>query len=310
MKRLFYFILLIAGISSVHSCKDMVNEEGDPLIDLNQSSGFNGPRALFREITDSDTIAEYRYNGLLLSRVITDKYSAANVMWSGDKISQIDFKGHLDNDGDGILDDDSIVYTQLFTYGNLGRLTIISENRSTYKRTPAVPPTTPAGPYTLDSKIKALYDLTYSATTGKLDVINMKNGPDAVGVPFEYKDYSKSWYTYLGDNVSKVERHYGKINAGVNGTPIEKFGYEFLNYDSQINPYTLLPFAYKVSTLLATDYEDNRSFILSPNSPKRVSITDLMQVIPTAVIFSTDYRYDLQTYMIKGFGVNYIYKPM
>ena len=89
MKRLFYFILLIAGISSVHSCKDMVNEEGDPLIDLNQSSGFNGPRALFREVTDSDTIAEYRYNGLLLSRVITDKYSAANVMWSGDKISQM-----------------------------------------------------------------------------------------------------------------------------------------------------------------------------------------------------------------------------
>lgn len=309
MKRLFYFILLIAGISSIHSCKDMVNEEGDPLIDLNQSSGFNGPRALFREITDSDTIAEYRYNGLLLSRVITDKYSAANVMWSGDKISQIDFKGHLDNDGDGILDDDSIVYTQLFTYGNLGRLTIISENRSKFTRTPGAPGV-PPGPYTLNAKTKSIYDLVYSATTGKLDVINMKNGPDAVGVPFEYKDYSKSWYTYLGDNVSKVERHYGKINAGVNGTPIEKFGYEFLNYDSQINPYTLLPFAYKVSTLLATDYEDNRSFILSPNSPKRVSITDLMQVIPTAVIFSTDYRYDLQTYMIKGFGVNYIYKPM
>ena len=309
MKRLFYFILLIAGISSVHSCKDMVNEEGDPLIDLNQSSGFNGPRALFREITDSDTIAEYHYNGLLLSRVITDKYSAANVMWSGDKISQIDFKGHLDNDGDGILDDDSIVYTQLFTYGNLGRLTIISENRSEFTRTPAAPGV-PAGPYTLNTKTKSLYDLTYSSTTGKLDIINMKNGPDAVGVPFEYKDYSKSWYTYLGDNVSKVERHYGTITAGVNNPPIEKFGYEFLNYDSQINPYTLLPFAYKVSTLLATDYDDNRSFILSPNSPKRVSITDLMVPIPTAVIFSTDYRYDLQTYMIKGFGVNYIYKPM
>ncbi|MCW3167536.1 hypothetical protein OMO38_03260 [Chryseobacterium sp. 09-1422] len=309
MKQLFYFILLVAGISSVHSCKDLTDEEGNPLIDLNPNTGLNGPRALFREITDSDTIAEYHYNGLLLSRVITDKNSVANVMWSGDKISQINFNGHLDNDGDGLLDDDSIVYTRLFTYGNLGRLTIISENRSKFTRTPAAPGV-PAGPYTLDAKTKSLYDLAYSTATGKLDVINMKNGPDAAGVPFEYKDYSKSWYTYLGDNVSKVERHYGIITAGVNGTPIEKYAYEFLNYDSQINPYTLLPFAFKVSNLLATDYGDNKSFDLSPNSPKRVSITDLMPPIPVAQIFSTDYRYDVQTYMVKGFGVNYIYKPM
>jgi len=310
MKQLFYFILLIAGISSVHSCKDLVDEEGNPLIDLNQSSGFNGPRALFREITDSDTIAEYRYNGLLLSNIITDKYSAANVMWSGDKISQIDFKGHLDNDGDGILDKDSIVYTQLFTYGNLGRLTIISENRSTYKRAAPVPPSVIPGPYALSSKVKVLYDLNYNTVNGKLNVINMKNGPDVVGVPFEYKDYSKTTYTYLGDNVSKAERNYGKITAGVNGTALEKYAYEFLNYDSQINPYTLLPFAYKVSTILATDYNDDASWMLSPNSPKRVSITDLVPPIPTAVIFSTDYRYDAQTYMIRGFGVNYIYKPL
>lgn len=310
MKQLFYFILLVAGIASVHSCKDLTDEEGNPLIDLNQNTGFNGPRALFREITDSDTIAEYRYNGLLLSNVITDKYSVANVMWSGDKISQISFNGHLDNDGDGNLDADSIVYTQLFTYGNLGRLTIISENRSTFKRGLPVPPSTTPGPYALSSKVKVLYDLAYSSTTGKLDIINMKNGPDVIGAPFEYKDYSKSWYTYLGDNVSKVERHYGKINAGVNGTPIEKYGYEFLNYDSQINPYTLLPFAFKVSTLLATDYGDIKSFDLSPNSPKRVSVTDLTLPIPSPQIFSTDYRYDVQTYMVKGFGVNYIYKPM
>jgi len=310
MKQLFYFILLIAGISSIHSCKDMVDEEGNPLIDLNQSNGFNGPRALFREITDSDTIAEYRYNGLLLSSVITDKNSVANIMWSGDKISQINFNGHLDNDGDGDLDADSTVYTQLFTYGNLGRLTIISENRSTFRRAAPIPPSTTPGPYALNSKVKVLYDLTYSSTTGKLDVINMKTGPDVIGTTFAYKNYSKTTYTYLGDNVSKAERHYGTITAGVNDTPTEKYGYEFLNYDSQINPYTLLPFAYKVSTILATDYNDVASLMLSPNSPKRVSITDLTQPIPTPVIFSTDYRYDAQTYMVNGFGVNYIYKPL
>ncbi|MBW7675586.1 hypothetical protein [Chryseobacterium chendengshani] len=310
MKRLFYFILLVAGIASVHSCKDLTDEEGNPLIDLNESSGFNGPRALFREITDSDTIAEYQYNGLLLTKVITDKYSVANVMWSGDKISQIDFKGHLDNDGDGDLDEDSIVYTQLFTYGNLGRLTIISENRSTFKRGLPIPPSTTPGPYALNSKVKILYDLNYSSTTGKLDIINMKSGADVIGVPFVYQDYSKSWYTYLGDNVSKVERHYGKINAGVNGPATERYAFEFLNYDSQINPYTLLPFAFKVSTVLAVKNGDKKSFVFSPNNPKRIAITDLVPPIPTPVIFSTSYRYDAQTYMTQGFAVNYIYKPM
>lgn len=310
MKQIFYFILLLAGISSVNSCKDLTDEEGNPLNDLNQNTGFNGPRALFREVTDAAQIAEYQYNGLLLSRVLTPGNSVTNVSWSGDKISQITFNGRLDLDGDGAVEDDSIVYTQLFTYGNLGRLTIISENRATYTRTPAVPPNTPAGPYLLTNRTKTLYDLTYSATTGKLATINMKNGPDTPGVPFAYQDYSKSVYTYLGDNVSKVERDYGAISGGVNGPALEKYGYEFLNHDSQINPYTLLPFAYKVSTLLSTDVGDEKSFMMSPNNPRRFSVTDLTEPIPTPQIFSTAYRYDVQTYMTQGFSVNYFYKPM
>lgn len=310
MKQLFYFILLVAGISSVHSCKDLTDEEGNPLIDLNQNSGFNGPRALFREVTDSDTLAEYRYNGLLLSNVITGKKSVTNVMWSGDKISQITFNGHLDLDNDGTIDDDSIVYTQLFTYGNLGRLTIISENRVSYKRTPAVPPTTPAGPYLVDKRIKSIYNLTYSSTTGKFAGITMKSGEDVSGVPYVDQNYSKTAYTYFGDNVSKSEVSIGKINAGVEGPVTEKYGYEFLNYDTQISPFTLLPFAYKVSRIISEEGGDVEAFVLSPNSPKRISITDLMMPIPTPVIFSTAYRYDAQTYMTQGFSVNYMYKPL
>lgn len=310
MKQLFYFILLVAGISSVHSCKDLTDEEGNPLIDLNQNSGFNGPRALFREVTDSDTLAEYRYNGLLLSNVITGKKSLTNVMWSGDKISQITFNGHLDSDNDGTIDDDSIVYTQLFTYGNLGRLTIISENRVSFKRTPAVPPTTPAGPYLVDKRIKSIYNLTYSSTTGKFAGITMKSGEDVTGVPYVDQNYSKTAYTYFGDNVSKSEVSIGAINAGVEGPVTEKYGYEFLNYDTQISPFTLLPFAYKVSRIISEKGGDVEAFILSPNSPKRISITDLMMPIPTPVIFSTAYRYDAQTYMTQGFSVNYMYKPL
>lgn len=309
MKQLFYFIILLAGFSTIHSCKDLLDEDGNPLLDMNQGNGLTGPRALFREITDSDTIAEYHYNGLLLSEVLTDSASVTNVMWSGDKISQVTFNGFLDLDGNGKLDKDSISYTQLFTYGNQGRLTTISENRADYRRLPPVAPAT-IGVKVLFSKTKYLYNLKYSTATSKLDSIIMKSGPDITGTPFAYSDYSKAAYTYLGDNVSKVVRHYGKINGNVMAPATEKYGYEFLNYDAQINAYTLLPFAYKVSALLSTKAKDNRSMILSPNSPKRLTITDLTTPIPSPVIFSTDYNYDAQTYVLKGFGINYIYKPL
>ncbi|WP_407403317.1 hypothetical protein [Chryseobacterium sp.] len=310
MKQLFYFVLLAAGLSSFHSCKDMLDEEGSPLIDLNDSTGFNGKRALFREVSNSDTVAEYRYNGLLLSQVITAKKSITNIMWSGDKISQITFNGYLDYNGTGTLGPDSTSYTQLFTYGNLGNLTRITENRSTYVRTPPVPPSTTPGPAVLNSKMKTMYDLKYTSTTNKLDSILMKTGVDTPGTTFAYNAYSKSGYSYVGDNVTKVQRFYGPINGTSNGTPTMKYSYEFLNYDDQISPYTLLPFAYKVSHLISTMANDSKSMMLSPNNPKRKTITDLMPSLPVPVIFSSNFRYDAQTYMTNGYSLNYIYKPM
>ncbi|WPO83053.1 hypothetical protein SD427_01545 [Chryseobacterium sp. JJR-5R] len=308
MKRLFYFILLFAGVAAVHSCKDLLDEDGNPLLDINTNTGLNGPRALYREITDSDTLATYYYNGLQLSRVVMDSAdSTSNIAWSGDKISRIDFKGFLDMNGDGDLEKDSIIFTQQFTYGSTGRLEVISENRSFYKRTITPPATTP-GPQTLYKKTKALYALKYSAATAKLDSIIMRNGPDAPGTSFT--DYSKTKYEYSGDNVSKVIRSYGTMNGNVFGAVIEKLGYDYGNYDAQINPFTLLPNAYKISRLLSGERNDLQSWILSVNSPKRVSITDLTQPVPSPNIISTDYTYDPQTYMIRGYGVNYIYKPL
>ncbi|ALR31860.1 hypothetical protein ATE47_15660 [Chryseobacterium sp. IHB B 17019] len=306
MKRLFYFILLLVGVSTIHSCKDLLDEDGNPLNDVNTNTGLNGPRALYREITDSDTLATYYYNGLQLSKVVTDGASVTDIAWSGDKVSKIDFKGFLDLDGDGDLDEDSIVYTQLFTYGNAGKLEKISENRSFYKRAPGTPP----GPFTLYKKAKTLYDLKYTATTAKLDSIIMRNGPDTSGTPFAYTDYSKTKYEYVGDNVSRVIRHYGPMAGSVFSPPVTKYAYGYSNYDARINPFTLIPFAYKVSRVLNTEINDVESWILSPNSPKRLSITDLTLPIPTPVIFSTDYNYDPQTYMTKGFDINYIYKPL
>ena len=309
MKRLFYFVLLIVSVSAVHSCKDLADEDGNPLLDTNTNTGLNGKRALYREITDSDTLATYYYNGLQMSKVTTRGASVTDVQYSGDKISRITFRGFLDSDNDGTLDVDSTSYEQQFTYGATGRLESISENRSVYNRTPAVPPT-PAGPWVLTTKKAKLYNLVYSSTTSKLSKITMRSRDVAPGV-IDYTDYSETSYEYSGDNVSKVVRNYGPImTGGAFGTPTEKLGYEYTNYDAQINPYTLLPFAYKISSILSTDYGDYKSLILSPNNPTRYSISDLTQPVPSPIVFSTNYNYDAQTYMKRGFSVNYIYKPL
>ncbi|PWN68358.1 hypothetical protein C1631_016805 [Chryseobacterium phosphatilyticum] len=310
MKQIFYFILLIAGFSSIHSCKSLLDEEGNPLLDLNNTGGLSGPRALYREITDKDTIAEYFYSGLLVNKVITDSASVTDIMYSGDKISQINFNGFLDLDGNGKLDKDSVSYTQLFTYGPNNKIDKISENRSIFRRPPPVPPATTPGPQTLLRKEKTLYNVYYNNSTAKLDSIIMRNGPDAAGTTFAFTAYSKTRYTYVGDNVSKVVRHYGPLGAGdVFGAPTTKYSYEYYAYDDQISPFTLLPHAYKLSRLLSTVINDKESLILSPNNPKRWSVTDLSPPIPTPIVKSTNYVYDPQTYMTKGYGVNYIYKP-
>ncbi|WP_027380421.1 hypothetical protein [Chryseobacterium daeguense] len=310
MKRLFYFILLLVGVSTIHSCKDLLDEDGNPLLDVNSNTGLNGPRALYREITNSDTLATYYYSGLHLSQVIRDSASVADIAWSGDKVSKIDFKGFLDLDGDGDLDGDSISFTQLFTYGSTGKLESISENRSYFHRV-IVPPATTPGPQTLYRKTKTLYNLKYAAATAKLDSIIMRTGPENPATPFAYTDYSKTKYEYIGDNISKVVRHYGPINSGGSfGAAIEKYGYDYADYDARISPFTLVPTAYKISRLLATEINDVESWILSPNSPKRYAVSDLTQPIPSPVVFSTNYNYDPQTYMTKGYGVNYIYKPL
>lgn len=312
MKQIFYFILLIAGFSSIHSCKNLVDEDGNPLLDLNNTGGLSGPRALYKEITDKTTLAEYQYSGLLMNRVITDSASITDIMYSGDKISQINFRGFLDLDGNGKLDKDSISYERQFNYGNNSRLQSISETRSVFRRPAPVPPSTKPGPQTLFASEKYIHTLTYNAGTSKLESITTIKGVETIGGPINYTDYSKNDFTYVGDNVSKVLNVSGKVTSNnpiVYGTPTEKYGYEYYAYDQQISPFTLLPQVYKISRLLATQSSIKESLILSPNSPKRWSVTDLTENIPQPIVMSTNYVYDLQTYMTKGYGVNYIYKP-
>lgn len=310
MKRLFYFLLLLTAVSAVHSCKDLADEDGNPLLDTNENTGFNGPRALYREITDTDTLATYYYNGLQMSQVTTRKASVTDIQYSGNKISRVTFKGFLDSDNNGTPDLDSTSYEQQFMYGSIGRLESISETRWVYNRTPGTPPTVPPGPWTLLRKSKTLYKLTYNSTTTKLDKIVMETGDESPGTQFAYTNFSETTYQYAGDNVAKVIRGYGPMSGTTHGTVNTKYGYDFTNYDSQINPFTLLPFEYKISRILSTEQNDLDSWILSPNSPARKSTTDLIPVVPVVNIQSTNYNYDAQTYMKKGYGINYIYKPL
>ncbi len=303
MKRLFYFILLVAGISSIHSCKDLADENGDPLVDLNTNTGLNGARALHQELSDFGNLADYHYTGLLLTKV-NNGASITDIAYSGDRISKITFDGFLDLDNDGTLDPGKVTYTQLFTYGASGRLESITENRNIYKLT-GTPPA-----QVLDKQTKSVYTLKYNASTGKLETISMKTGIDVSGTPFEYTAYSEAKYTYLGDNISKVEKGFGTITAGVNDPITVKYEFGFLNYDDRISAYTLLPTAYKISYILSTSLNDSRCLMLSPNNPSRVSFTDLNVPVPTPVVTSTNFTYDQQTYLTKGYGRYYIYKPL
>ncbi|MCE3075413.1 hypothetical protein [Chryseobacterium gwangjuense] len=303
MKRLFYFILLVAGISSIHSCKDLADENGDPLVDLNTNTGLNGARALHQEITDFASVADYRYSGLLLTKVYNGK-SVTDIAYSGDRVSKITFDGFLDQNNDGTLDPGKVTFTQLFMYGGSGRLESITESRNIYKLA-GTPPS-----QVLDKQTKSIYTLKYNASTGKLETLTMQTGLDVPGTPFSYTAYSEAKYTYLGDNVSKVEKGFGTITGGVNDPVALKYEYGFMNYDDRISPYSLLPFAYKISYLLSTQFYDHRSLMLSPNNPSRASVTDLNVPVPTPVITSTNFTYDPQTYMTKGYGVYYIYKPL
>ena len=116
----------------------------------------------------------------------------------------------------------------------------------------------------------------------------------------------------MGDNVSKVLQVSGPVtsnNPNVFGAPTEKYSFEYYAYDQQISPFSLLPQVYKISRLLATKSSIKESLILSPNNPKRWSVTDITVPIPVPIVMSTNYVYDIQTYMTKGYGINYIYKP-
>jgi hypothetical protein len=197
------------------------------------------------------------------------------------------------------------------TYNAGGKLETISENRSVYNLTAPVPPSTiPTLPYVLNKKYRTVYTVKYTVATGKMSGISMITGEDVTGTPFAYKNYSETTYSYLGDNVSEVIRSYGTLTGTVQSAPTEKYSYGYSVYDDKISPFTLVPVVYKISRILSILRNDYESQMFSPNSPRRITVSNLIPAIPVTTIFTSNYNYDPQTYMSKGFGVNYIYKPL
>lgn len=291
MKKIIYLFAAFFIIASTESCKRVMDEDGDLLINLDENQGgLTGDRFLYQEVNSVDTIAQYNYNGKKLVEVLNVK-SKTNINYNGELINKINFYK--------VVGADSIVSTQYFAYDATAKMiTSISEVGTTYF---AYKATTP-GPI---EKYKSVHDFTYTPDS-KLKDITSRTGDDVPGIPFEFTSYIKYGFTFdaAKKNVTKVVRDSGPYSAGTFGPAAEQLVFTYSEFDEKINPYTLLPFGYKAAALL----DDTAKFYwLSGNNPKKLVITN--ELSPTPTIISTMYSYDAQDYVLSGFGKNYDYRP-
>ncbi len=290
MKNLLYLFVCAFMAFSVQSCKRIGDEDGNLLNDMDANQpGLHGPRFLYREVMGGIVMNEYKYD-LLKVVEVKNQNETTTISYSGDRIYKIDYDG---NDGT-----DRTVYTRFFNYApNSDVVTSITENETFH---PDFLQTTPPPV----QKRKALYTLTYVADK-KLEKIEMKQGPDVVGVPFEYTNYSTAEYFYDAENknVTKVDMKYGGIVAGVFSPPAELMTYNYMDYDDKKTPYSLLPFEYLVSVTLDNPY---LNYYHSENNPKRTSSNNYFDPIQYA---GTLYTYDPQGYALTGFGYDFDYRP-
>lgn len=291
MKNIIYLFAAFFIIASTQSCKRVMDEDGDLLNNLDANQGeLNGARFLYQEVNSVDTIAQYNYNGLKLVEVL-NKQSKTNISYNGELINKITFYK--------VVAADSIISTQYFSYDVTGKLiTTISEVGTTYYD---YKDTTP-GPIV---KYKSVHDFTYT-TDSKLKDITSRTGDDIPGTTFEFTSYLKFAFTFdaAKKNVTTIVRDSGPYIAGTFGPAAEQYVFNYSEYDVKVNPYTLLPFGYKVSALL----DDPAKFYwISSNNPKKLVISN--DTTPIPVELTTMYSYDAQDYVLSGFGKIYDYRP-
>lgn len=290
MKKIIYLFASLFTLFAIDSCKRLEDQDGNLLNDMDANQGgITGPRFLHQEVTASDTLAEYRYTGMKLTKVLQDK-AYTNITYNGDQLNKIEFRGKVGGD--------SIAFDRFFNYDPTAKLSYITEVHTVY---PATTPPAPVVPVTW----KTLYNVYFSPAK-KLDSVVAKTGQEIAGVPFAFSNYRKWNYTYdIRNNVPKVEYRIGPLSGNVQGPVTAFLTTVFADYDEMKNPYSLLPFGY----VLSKTFDDSKNaYWFSTNNPKRI-ISTLDGFPPVVNTVSTLYTYDPQGYALTGFGINYDYRP-
>jgi hypothetical protein len=102
-------------------------------------------------------------------------------------------------------------------------------------------------------------------------------------------------YTYTGDNVSKVTRHYGTMTGNVFGALLRNTAMSIMLMMIRSAIYTITN-VYKISRLLSTN---NDKVLFYLRTILRDGRNRSYPNIPTPIVKSTNYVYDPQTYMTK-----------
>lgn len=291
MKKIIYLFAAFFIMASTQSCKRVAGEDGDLLNNLGANQGgLTGDRFLYQEVNSVDTVAQYNYNGTKMVEVFNKK-SRTNITYNGELINKINFYK--------VVGPDSLVYTQYFSYDATAKyITTISEVGTTYL---AYKATVPGAV----EKYKAIHDLQYSADKLLMN-ITTRRGKEIPATAFVYTSYTKYAFTFdaLKKNIIKVKRDAGPYIAGSFEPATQKLVFDYSEYDAKINPYTLVPYGYKISAMLD---DASRYFWISDNNPEKIVITEELVPVPTEI--RTTYTYDAQDYVLSGFGKNYDYRP-
>ena len=292
MKNLLYLFVSIFIVLSIHSCKRIGDKDGNLLNDMGQNDGLLGEdRFLYQEVTSADTIAEYHYTGRKLTKVIGDS-TVTNISYSGELIHKIDFNG--------VVEGDSISYTQLFNYSvtDVNLLTNITETKKVFENI-ANQTTLPL----VSVNTKSKYDVVFEAD--KLKSVVKMTGKDIPLTAFQFTSYDKTTYSYdAKNNVTKAAVQSGNVTAGALDAPIRDISFDYYEYDDKRSPYKLLPFGY----LLHKTFENaHYNYRFSPHNPKRIILAG--NVIPVPVPHNTLYTYDHLGFALTGWGLNYEYRP-
>lgn len=266
------------------SCARTPDIDGDL---LNKHYGAPVPkvRKIVREETPQRVFNYYYDYQFRLVRIASDSITY-NFEYNGDKIKTLHYKGWTKTI--------YIEYGQNFFYDQSVKLIKIDEYAKVYNNiwlngVPAV------------NNGHTLYKIKYDQNN-KIDSViaelasSLNNDP----IPVLPQVVTSHKFHYdANSNVTKVSS-----NELVNGMNYP-YAIQFLNYDQNINPYTLVPFEFSVSQSVKNRYDLSNSIMLSPNNPGKIIKELPAPAAPATTTFPR--KYDSEKYATEGFGRKFYY---